>query len=125
VDRLSVSPDGKLLAYPYSQYTNAVAHGWTLAIVPIGGGPPVKTLEVSGGIRNLRWSPDGKSLEYLLTRNEATNLWEQPLAGGGPRKMTKFTSGHMFDFNWSSDRSHLLLTRGSISSNVILLQNFR
>jgi DNA-binding winged helix-turn-helix (wHTH) protein/Tol biopolymer transport system component len=124
VDRLSVSPDGKLLAYPYSVYTNTATAVRNMAIIPVDGGPPVKTFEVSGGIRNPRWSANGEGLQYLLTRDEVTNLWEQPLAGGEPKQLTKFTSGHMYDFNWSSDRSHLLLTRGSTSSNVILLQNF-
>ena len=122
VDRLSVSPDGRFLAYPYSQSKSAAA-GWRLAIIPVGGGTPIKTFNVSGGIRNPRWSPDGKGIEYLLIHDEATNLWEQPLSGGEPKQMTKFTSEHMFDFYWSSDGSHLLLTRGSISSNVILIQN--
>jgi len=125
VDRLSASPTGKFLAYPYSQRTNDSVPGWNLAVIPVGGGPPVKTFKVSGQIREPRWSPDGKGLEYLLTHEEVTNVWEQPLAGGEPRQLTKFNSGHMFDFNWSLDRSHLLLTRGGISSNVVLLQNVR
>jgi DNA-binding winged helix-turn-helix (wHTH) protein/Tol biopolymer transport system component len=125
VDRLSVSPDGKFLAYPYSQSTNSQAVGWNLVVIPAGGGPPLTTFKVSGEIRNPRWSPDGRGVEYLLIRDAVTNLWEQPLAGGKPKQLTKFTTGHMFDFNWSADRSRLLLTRGSMSSNVILLQRSR
>ncbi len=83
----------------------------------------MKTFDVPGGIRDLRWSPDGKGLQFLLTRNGATNLWEQPLAGGEPKQLTGFTSGLIFDFAWSSDHSKLLLTRGSVSSDVILLSS--
>jgi Tol biopolymer transport system component len=78
---------------------------------------------VPGGIDGARWSQDGNGLQYLLTRDGATNIWEQPLAGGEPKQVTKFTSGLIFDFNWSSDHTKLLLTRGSISRDVILLRN--
>jgi Tol biopolymer transport system component len=74
---------------------------------------------------DLRWSPDGKKLHYLLTRDGATNIWEKSLRGGEAKQLTGFTSGLIFDFNWSSDHTKLLLTRGSVSSDVILLSNLR
>lgn len=123
--RLSVSPDGKLLAYPYDQYTATSAPGWHLAVISANGSAPVKTFDVPGGIGDLRWSPDGEKLQYLLTRAGATNIWEQPLSGGEATQLTKFTSGLIFGFSWSSDHTHLLLTRGSVSRDVILLSNLR
>jgi hypothetical protein len=85
----------------------------------------VGRLDEPGGIVGSRWSPDGKGLQYLLTRDRTTNIWEQPLAGGQPRQLTRFTSGQIFDFNWSSDHTRLLPTRGTESSDVILLSNLR
>jgi hypothetical protein len=64
-------------------------------------------------------------LEYLLDREGATNLWEQPLSGGLPRQLTKFTSGRIFDFNWTGDGKQLLLSRGEVTSDVVLLSNLR
>ena len=123
--RLSVSPDGKFLAYPDDQYTGVQAPGWKLVVISSNGGQPIKTFSVPGGIGDSHWSPDGKTLQYLLTRNGATNLWQQPFEGGEPNQFTKFTSGLIFDFNWSSDQTKLLLTRGSISRDAILLRNLR
>ena len=123
--RLSISPDGKLLAYPYDRYSGTVAPIWKLAVIPVNGGQAVKVLDVPGGIRAPRWSPDGKGLQYLLTSNGATNLWEQPLAGGKPKQLTRYTSGKIFDFNWSADGKRLLLTRGESTSDVVLLNNLR
>jgi Tol biopolymer transport system component len=124
--RLSVSPDGKLLTYPYTQFDQVPSSGWQIAVVSADGkGSPVRTFGVSGRIDCLRSSPDGKGLQYLLTRDGATNIWEQPLAGGEPNQLTKFTSGLIFDFNWSSDQTKLLLARGTISSDVILLRKVR
>ena len=121
--RLSVSPDGQFLAYPYSRYSSAAGPGWNLVIIPAGGGPPVKTFNVPIGFSGTRWSPQGQSLLYTLTQNGTSNLWEQPVAGGVPRQVTKFAAGRIFDFNWTADGKQLLLTRGSVSSDVILLSN--
>jgi TolB protein len=92
--------------------------GWKLAVIPVNGGQAVKVLDVPGGIGAPRWSPNGKSLQYLLTNNGATNLWEQPLVGGKPKQLTRYTSGKIFDFNWSADGKRLLLTRGESTSDT-------
>jgi Tol biopolymer transport system component len=123
--RLSVSPDGKLLTYPFTQFDQVPSNGWHIAVVSIDGGPPMRTFRVPGGIGDLRWSPDGKKLHYLFTRDGATNIWEQSLTGGQAKQLTGFTSGLIFNFSWSSDHTKLLLTRGSVSSDVILLSNLR
>ena len=121
--RLSISPNGKFLAYPYDRYSGTVTPAWKLAVLPVNGGQAVKIIEVPGGIRAPLWSPDGNSLQYLLTKNGATNLWEQSLLGGKPKQLTRFASGEIFDFNWTADGKRLLLTRGEASSDVVLLSN--
>jgi len=77
------------------------------------------------GGQKLHWSPDQKSVQYLLTRHGATNVWGQPLTGGPPRPVTDFTSGHIFDFAWSRDGKQLLLAKGEETSDVLLISNFR
>jgi Tol biopolymer transport system component len=121
--RLSISPDGKLLAYAYDEALPAM--GTNLAVSPASGGAPLQTFKVSSDVSNLRWSPDGKRLQYLLTRGGATNLWEQPVAGGEPHQFTKFSAGRIFDFDWSADGKQLVLARGEPSSDVILLSHLR
>lgn len=123
--RLSISPNGTLLAYAYDEYSGTITPGCKLAVIPVNGGQAVKVLDVPGGIGAPRWSPDGKGLQYLLTDNGATNFWEQPLAGGKPKQLTRFTSGRIFDFNWSPDGKRLLLTRGESTSDVVLLTDIR
>jgi WD40 repeat protein len=120
--RLSISPDGKFLAYSYTQFGKVASAGWKEAVIAVGGGPPVRQLDITGEMGDLRWAADGKSLEYLLTADGTTNLWRLPLAvKGKPSPLTNFTSGLIFGFNWSSDHTRLLLTRGSVSSDVVLL----
>ena len=120
VGRLSISPDGKRLAYPYEEYTPTPT--LNLAMIPAEGGPPEKVLTAPGGAYtygSLLWSPDGKGLQYILTQNGASNIWEQGLDGGKPRQLTTFSSGEIFDMHWSLDRRRLLLSRGEVSSDVV------
>ncbi len=117
---LTISPDGKLLAYVFAQFGRVPAEGWNIAVSGIEGGPPRKILKAPEA-SNLAWSPDGSSLQYLLTKEGATNIWEQSLLGTPPKQLTKFTSGETFTFSWSLDRKSILMTRGSVSSDVVLL----
>jgi len=71
------------------------------------------------------WAPAGDAVEYALTRSGVTNIWRQKLGGGTPKQITNFESGQIFDFAWSHDGSQLALTRGSESSDVVLISNFR
>jgi Tol biopolymer transport system component/DNA-binding winged helix-turn-helix (wHTH) protein len=121
--RLSISPDGKFLAYPYRESIPVPAT--KLAIIRVEGGSPTKVLSAPGIVWGLLWSPDGKSLQYSFPKNGAYNILEQPLTGGDPRQLTKFDSGIIFDFHWSLDGKRLLMARGEASSDAALLSNLR
>ncbi len=118
-----ISPDGRFIAYtiqegdpvPLSKFVVSPSEGGSRLhefLLPSGAGPP-------------HWSPDGKGLQYLLTRKGATNVWEQPLTGGEPRQVTDFPSGRIFGFSWSHDGKELLVAKGSETSDVVLISNFR
>lgn len=120
---IDVSPDGKYLVYPYTQFGRFPSEGWKLAVIPVNGGAPVWQFSVpseSGGVR-VRWSPNGKGLQYVVTEKGVSNLWEQALSGGKPKQLTRFTSGQIFSFNWTVDRTRLLMSRGNENRNAVLL----
>jgi DNA-binding winged helix-turn-helix (wHTH) protein/Tol biopolymer transport system component len=121
--RLSISPDGKFLAYPYRDSLPVPAT--RLAIIPAEGGSPTKVLSAPTVVLGLLWSPDGKSLQYIFSKNGTYNILDQPLTGGEPRQLTKFDSGTIFDFHWSLDGKRLLMARGEASSDAALLSNLR
>ncbi len=115
-----VSPDGKYLAYPYQQYSPPVVE---LVVIPSGGGTPINKFQVPGFLGTLRWSPGGKALHYVLTSNGASNIWERSLSGFKPKQLTHFNSGEIFDFSWTADREHILMTRGQSKRDVVLLSH--
>ena len=97
--------------------------GSELAVIPSGGGDVINKFQVPGFLGTLRWSPDGKALHYVLTSNGASNIWEQSLSSRRPKQLTHFNSGEIFDFSWTADHQHLLMTRGQSKRDVILLSH--
>ena len=118
-----ISPDGTFIAYDIQE--GSPVPQAKFAVIPAGGGAPVHVFPRLSGSGWAHWSPDGKGLQYLLTRKGATNIWEQPLAGGEPHQVTDFTSGRIFAFCWSRDGKQLFVARGSETSDVVLLSNFQ
>ena len=118
-----ISPDGKLLAYLVMPAT--LSSPRVLTVAPFGGGSPLYRFDVPMGAFEIRWAPDGKALDYHLTRAGASNIWRQALAGGPPKQITNFKSDRIFSFDWSRDGKQLALARGSTSSDVILISNFQ
>jgi len=119
---LRISPDGNWIAYLYEEARPAQEQ---IAIIPATGGTPVHLFPLPEDTNEFRWSPDGKSVQFILTHDGAANIWEQPLTGAARRQITNFTSGHIFDFDWSRDGKQLYLAKGEINSDVILISNFR
>ncbi len=118
-----ISPDGKFIAYDV-QEGSPVPQG-KFVVSPVEGGARVHEFLPPSGASSPHWSPDGKGLQYLLTRKGATNVWEQPLGGGEPHQVTDFTSGRIFGFSWSRDGKVLLVAKGSDTRDVVLISNFR
>ena len=122
LERLAISPDGQLLAFGYS--VTQPESAFKIGVIPTAGGPLLKTFDAEMGVYTFRWSPKGLSLQYLLG-DEKTTLWEQPLAGGPPRQLTKFASGWVYDFNWTADGKRLLVSQGEATGDVVLLSHLR
>jgi Tol biopolymer transport system component len=129
---VATSPDGKLIAYltlPDSPVENpgspSASRPNQLKVIPFDGGIPLYKFDWPPSAGDPRWAHDGKAIEYVLTKNGVSNIWQQKLTGGPPKQITNFKSGLIFDFEWSRDGSQLALTRGNLSSDVVLIGNFQ
>jgi Tol biopolymer transport system component len=114
------APDGKAIAYPYTEHDGSTTLT-KIAVALSEGGAPRQVFTTPGDAQGLRWAPDGKGLEYLLTRKGAANVWEQKLAEGEPRQVTNFTSGIISDFAWTRDGKTLLLAKGTETRDIVLI----
>jgi serine/threonine protein kinase/Tol biopolymer transport system component len=117
------SPDGKQIACRYLDQP----HGqYQLAILPSESGAPIKTFALpNGAITNWRWAVDGRALIYGVTQKGVTNLWSQPIDGSLPKQLTNFASEIIFGFDLSRDGKQVALDRGNLSSDVVLISNFK
>ena len=122
----SISPDGKLIACRYREENPNSP--MKLLLLPIEGGAPVKSIDLlptTGGA--LQWSPDGKSLLVADNRTGTSNLWSLPLDGGPMKQITDFKPDYIFAFDrqWSGDGKLMAMSRGTVTSDVILISDFR
>jgi eukaryotic-like serine/threonine-protein kinase len=129
-DVLAFSPDGKQIAYivsPAIENTGSPSASQPnqLKVIAFDTGFPLQQFDWPALAGNPRWAPGGEAIDYVLTRNGVSNMWQQKLTGEPPKQITNFESGQIFDFDWSRDGKLLALTRGSESSDVILITNFR
>ena len=127
-DVLAFSPDGKRIAYlavPQNPSSPSGSQPNRLIIIAFDGGTLLHQFDWPASAGDPRWAPGGEAIDYVLTRNGVSNIWQQKLTGGPPKQITNFESGLIFDFDWSRDARQLALTRGSESSDVILITNFR
>jgi len=92
----------------------------------IGGGDWADDRLVPDIMRPVRWSPDGRSLNYLRdTQGGVTNLWSLPLDDKPPKQLTEFKADQIYNFAWSPDGKQLVLARGTTTSDVLLIKDFR
>jgi eukaryotic-like serine/threonine-protein kinase len=117
-----ISPDSKLVACA-KLFMNPPRN--TAAVLNAETGENVASIDLPPDFIEFRWAPDGRALDVLLTRNGISNLWRYPLSGGAGKQLTHFTSERIFGFAWSRDGKQLLATRGNVSTDVILISNFR
>ncbi|MEJ7713468.1 MAG: hypothetical protein WKF84_27395 [Pyrinomonadaceae bacterium] len=73
----------------------------------------------------MRWTPDGRALTYVDTRDAVSNIWSQQLNEGAPRQVTNFTTDQISAFEWSRDGKQLALRRGTVIRDVVLISDFR
>lgn len=122
--RVNISPDEKYLAYSFwdeenkkmAQEIYTIETGekkrFELPISAIGEGQ----IEPS-----VKWTPDGRNLSFINAEKDVNNIWIQPLKGGKPTKMTDFKEYSIFNYDWSADGKKIVLTRGKVNNDVVLI----
>jgi serine/threonine protein kinase/Tol biopolymer transport system component len=120
---LFFSPDGKYQGVLFGGAEfNFRVH---CRVMSVSDGKTAIEFELPLGADQPKFSPDSKTVQYLFTRDGARNVWAQPISGRAPYKVTNFASGDAFSFSWSPDGKTLLMTRGAVKSDVVLMTNFR
>lgn len=117
-----LSPDGKRVAFV--SYDMA-SFGKQLHIASVNGpvfGKIERSLEYNL-INTFIWAPDGKELTVLSNRNGTLNLWRQPIDGSAAKQLTDYKAGRIFNYRWANDGKSLLVARGTVNNDLILIRD--
>ena len=115
-----IAPDGKTFACWYKPDEKSP---WKIAVFPLEGGQPIRILDLTPN-SPIHWTLDAKAISFIKTVDGVSNIWSQPLGGGEPKQLTKFTTEQISNFDWSSD-NRLICSRGVTNRDTILISNFR
>ena len=130
-----LSPDGKTLAI-FTVVLNPESKTYFNRIVLASLDSGVRNLDLDPVLKaafrsqgppqsaGFRFSPDGKSIAFVIDDAGVDNIWMQPLDGSKGRKLTHFSDPEKIqDFRWSPDGKALALLRFHSVSDVILLHD--
>ncbi|MCO5947910.1 S9 family peptidase [Mucilaginibacter flavidus] len=107
-----VSPDDKWVAYSLSEVDTAkdgrVSHLWMQSLT---GTESIELTHGADPASNPRWSPDGRYLAFLSSRESknGSQVWLLDRRGGEAKKLTDI-KGDLGDYSWSPDSKQLLLS---------------
>src|SRR2546428_7675808 len=79
-----LSPDGKWVAYTVTHYSLKENRGTTrIWLADVAGGTTRQLTAGPGSDRQPRWSPDGRTLALVSTRESGAQLWLVAVGGAG------------------------------------------
>jgi serine/threonine protein kinase len=117
-----ISPDGKRIAFTSFDIATT-AKMLHVAAIENGRISRIERDIPFNLINNYQWSPDGKELTILTNRGGTQNIWRQPIEGGEAKPITDFSSGRIFNFAWAANGRDLLIARGTVNNDLIMIRD--
>ena len=115
---VTVSPDGGSIAFT----AQAKDGRSSLVVCSLPGCSSPRAIGAARFEAALAWTPDGHGVAYA---NDG-NVWVQPLSGGDPRQLTRFTDNRFIgSFAWSRDGKRLAITRSTTSHDIVLFKGLK
>ncbi|MBX7171178.1 MAG: serine/threonine-protein kinase [Pyrinomonadaceae bacterium] len=119
IGMVQISPDGKFISVKY--LTDQKLTKYRLAILPITGGEPVKIFD-----RSLEsWVWVGDSIIYPDYQGENVNLFSRSIKTDQITQLTDFVNDKIQGIVFSKDGKKVILIRGSVTNEAIIIKNFR
>jgi dipeptidyl aminopeptidase/acylaminoacyl peptidase len=109
VSGAAISKDGKWVAYtvstPDMDANRNVSNIW---IISTAAGDPIQVTQ-GGHDNSPSWSPDGKTLAFLSSRDGSSQVFLLSMEGGEAKKLTQLSTGADL-FHWSPDGKTIAFT---------------
>jgi serine/threonine protein kinase len=120
VGQFELSPDGKFIS---SVEVGEEDHKLMIRLDPTDG---TKTVFVDADSRMTStpvFSPDGKSIVYVVREKGVDNLWTQAMDGKNRKQLTFFPKDLIFRYAYSKDGKQIAIERGNIESDAFLFHD--
>ncbi len=114
-----LSPDGKVVYFSHRDNQSPTVSVYT---VPVDGGTPQRQFDLPRLASSiLRWRPKSRQLSYIQTTAGVGNIWVCSLNGSGAKQFTNFKKDFIRNFAWMPDGNSLVVSRGEVTTDVILI----
>ncbi|UTA70060.1 S9 family peptidase [Emticicia sp. 21SJ11W-3] len=107
-----ISPEGKWVAYTLSAVDSTKnKRNADIWMVSWDGKETIQLTHTPDGESQGRWSPDGRFLSFVSSRNGLTSsqIWLMDRRGGEARQLTDLKKGSLTDYAWSPDSKKMVL----------------
>lgn len=119
-----VSPDGKSIVARYRDENPSLP--LRLIVLPFEGGAPTKSFDLLPTTSGApEFAPDGRSVSVYDSRTGTLNLWSFSLTDGAMKQLTDFNPEGLSNRELSFDGKWMAMGRGLVTSDVILISDFR
>ena len=61
----------------------------------------------------------------VCQEGQAQNIWVADVDGGNASRVTNFRTGSIFGVDWARDSKQIIFSYGEVSSDVVLIKDFR
>ncbi|MDG1838861.1 MAG: hypothetical protein P8I91_08680, partial [Phycisphaerales bacterium] len=102
-----VSPDGQTVLFSRRQAAPKNKNATNLWAVPVHGGEP-RMMTSGDKDSHGRWSPSGKTIAFISSREKGSpQIRLLPAGGGESRALTTLNEGALGNFKWSPDGTQI------------------
>ncbi len=74
-------------------------------------------------VDSIEFTPDGKSVAYVIREKRGDNIWVQPLDGSPGHTITNFPNDSIAAFRFSPDGKNIALIHAHTESDVVLIRD--
>jgi Tol biopolymer transport system component len=119
----AVSPDGSRIAFYFIDPENDKLR---IGVADFEEGKLEIELDAEDyyGSTRLQWTADGASLLTNTVASDRANLYRLPLDGTAYERLTDFDDQRLFWYEFAPDGKSLVITRGELSRDAVLIENF-
>lgn len=125
---LTLSPDGKFLAFQNIAYQTQANHTnpkLQVAILSTENPDDVRFTEIEAWRQTVEWGENNRSLDFVTGNVKETGILRQAIEKSEqPNQILPSSQSTIFNFAWSPSGERLAVARGQLLRDVVLLTNF-